>query len=298
MSELHLAWSLTFPKDEQFNAAVRYRRLDGLTIADFDGGRFAGRRAVAGGSIDRGQLVGVSMNLSGRVVCRYAGEEVLLAPDQLLVWDGELAQGFDAVDPHRELTLLLPRDRVPDGLATLASRSAGAVSAAAGTGLLAIAADQLRSIARELENLSDAALSIACQSFFDTLDSALAPLDARPPSTTRAAMLVRIRRYIEDHLDDPGLCAGSIAAAHDISVRTLHLVFADTGTTVGRWIRDRRLKECYRELARAGGYRTVTEVAYRWGFSDAAHFSRSFKQAFGVTPSSVLAGDTGLTRKP
>ncbi|MFE2996703.1 helix-turn-helix domain-containing protein [Nocardia sp. NPDC059246] len=289
MAELHLSWALSFPTDEQFEAAVRYRRLGDLTIADFRGGRFAGRRVRSGSNQDRDQLVGVSMNLVGRVACQYAGSELLVGPDQLLIWDGELAQGFDAVDPHRELTLLLPRERVPRGLAAAASRVDSSVSTAAGTGLLAIAGDQLRSIARELDNLSDAALAIACQSFFDTLDSALTPLSERPPSTARAALMVRVRHHIEDNLGDPGLCASSIATAHGISVRTLHLLFADSGTTVGRWIRERRLEACRRELARGGGHKTVTDIAFRWGFNDTAHFSRSFKQAFGVTPSSVLS---------
>jgi AraC-like DNA-binding protein len=73
-------------------------------------------------------------------------------------------------------------------------------------------------------------------------------------------------------------------------VRSLHLLFADTGTTVSRWIRDRRLKICYRELSRAGHKDTVTNVAFRWGFNDSAHFSRTFKEAFGVTPSSIRTG--------
>ena len=30
--------------------------------------------------------------------------------------------------------------------------------------------------------------------------------------------------------------------------------------------------------------RTITEIAMKWGFSDAAHFSRSFKAAFGISP--------------
>jgi len=80
----------------------------------------------------------------------------------------------------------------------------------------------------------------------------------------------------------------TIAAAHGISVRTLQQLFSDAGTTVSSWIRERRLKACYRELSGADRFDTVTEVAFRWGFNDAAHFSRRFKQAFGVTPSSVF----------
>src|SRR5262249_38487085 len=48
MCELHLAWTLSRPASEEFSAAVRYRRLDDLTIADFRGGRFAGSRLERG----------------------------------------------------------------------------------------------------------------------------------------------------------------------------------------------------------------------------------------------------------
>jgi len=30
--------------------------------------------------------------------------------------------------------------------------------------------------------------------------------------------------------------------------------------------------------------RNITEIAFFWGFSDSSHFSRSFKQQFGVSP--------------
>ncbi|MFQ6397589.1 helix-turn-helix domain-containing protein [Nocardia sp. KC 131] len=57
---------------------------------------------------------------------------------------------------------------------------------------------------------------------------------------------------------------------------------------MSRRIRDRRLNACYRELTRARPTDTVAEVAFRWGFTDAGHFGRAFKQSYGVTPSSVL----------
>jgi AraC-like DNA-binding protein len=288
--ELHPAWAMSFPDTDRFDVAVRYRRLDRLTIADFTSGRFTGQRPAADPWTGEQALVGVLMNLSGRLRCRYAsGREIALGPGDLLVWDSELAHSFDVVEPHRELYLLLPRERAPHGLVTAAARAGSAIPAGAGAGLAAIAAEQLRATTRELDHLSDAALAIACQTFFDTLDCALTPAGGPASRSARASLLVKVRHYIEDNLDDPGLCASSIAAAQGISLRTLHMAFAGTGSTVGRWVRDRRLKACYRELSRAGGTDTVTDVAFRWGFNDAAHFSRTFKLAFGVTPSSVLA---------
>ena len=29
---------------------------------------------------------------------------------------------------------------------------------------------------------------------------------------------------------------------------------------------------------------SITDIAYRWGFSDAAHFARMFRERFGMSP--------------
>ncbi|MEU6506984.1 helix-turn-helix domain-containing protein [Streptomyces sp. NPDC046942] len=286
MSQLHLGWALSFSEPEPFGVSVRYRRLDQLTVGELRCGRIAGRQAAT----SEGPLVGVLVTLSGRLMCRYVGgSEVELGPGDLLVWDSELAHDFEAVGDHRELYLLLPRERLPQAIAGSASRAGGVVSVRPGSGLASIAAAQLQAITREFDHLSDKDLAIASQTFFDTLETALVPAPEQPVSSSaREALVIRTRRYIEDHLDDPDLCASSIAEAFDISVRTLHLAHAGTGATVGRWIRERRLKACYRDLSRAHGGTTVTDVAFRWGFSNMGHFSTAFKQAFGVTPSSVL----------
>lgn len=286
MAELHLDWSLSFPA-EHFDAQVRYRKLDGATITDFRGGGFIGKRIPA--ETSGAEMIGISVNLAGRVLCRHSDTDIVLEPQQILVWHGDLARSFEAVDTHHELTMVVPRSRVPQQLAEAAEHTGSAVPAGSGCGLAAIAAEQLQAIGRELDGLSEAAMAIATQSFLDTLDSALSPVAERPSADKHSALLTRIRDHVAQNLDDPGLCAGSIAAANGISVRTLHLVFAESGTTVGRLIRKRRLRAAYRDLARAGTHSTVTEVAYRWGFSDSAHFSRVFKNEYGITPRSLLA---------
>lgn len=293
LSELHLGWAMTCPEPEQFGASMRYRRLGKITFADLRTGPCAGRlpAAVRGGE----PVIGVLMNLSGPLVCRYAsGDEFVIGAGQLAIWDSETARAFTAVEPHRELYLLLPRAQAPRAVARTAMSASGAIAAGPSLGLVSIAADQLRGIVRELGQLSDADLSIASQALFDTLDSAV----TAPGQSARGSLLLQVRRYIEDHLDDPCLTPASAAAAHGISVRTLQLAFAEAGTTASHWIRDRRLRVCYRQIARARPAETITDIAFSWGFSDAGHFSRTFKQAFGVSPSHVLAEARSRTADP
>ncbi|MGW6923896.1 helix-turn-helix transcriptional regulator [Streptomyces sp. NPDC054950] len=98
-------------------------------------------------------------------------------------------------------------------------------------------------------------------------------------------VLGRVLEHVELHLTDPDLSPEVIARAHHISVRYLHKLFKDEGTTVGRWILRRRLEECRRDLMRYGrGGRTIAAVAARWGFLSATHFSRVFRSAYGMSP--------------
>ncbi len=110
----------------------------------------------------------------------------------------------------------------------------------------------------------------------------------RPPQQSPsgdATTVLRIKAFIGRHLADPGLTPEAVARAHHISVRYLHKLFESEDTTVSRWIRGRRLEACRKELTgRRAADTTIAAVAHRWGFANAAHFSRVFRAAYGMTP--------------
>ncbi|MGW1027155.1 helix-turn-helix domain-containing protein [Streptomyces sp. NPDC002577] len=87
-----------------------------------------------------------------------------------------------------------------------------------------------------------------------------------------------VRTYLDGHLGDPGLGPDTVAAAHHMSVRSLHKLFEGEGITVSRLIQRRRLQECARDLAQGGSSeRTLSGVARRWSFTHPASFSRLFR---------------------
>jgi len=101
----------------------------------------------------------------------------------------------------------------------------------------------------------------------------------------RSTMLREAVDYIEDHLGELDLTPDRIAAAQNISTRTLHRLFEREGMTLGAWIRTRRLENCRTELADPAHLGTsVSAIGARWGLWDAAHFSRLFKTTFGASP--------------
>jgi len=101
-----------------------------------------------------------------------------------------------------------------------------------------------------------------------------------------------IRRYIRAHLRDPELGPTSVARAFSMSLRALHALFEDADASVAVLIRNERLARCEEDLRRHNGG-SVTDIAFRWGFCDAAHFSRVFKRHYGMTPSEIRQAALG-----
>lgn len=91
--------------------------------------------------------------------------------------------------------------------------------------------------------------------------------------------------FIRQRLSDPHLSASQIAAAVAISERQLTRVFAKEGVSVSRFIRKERLELARQILSHSdGGKRSLAQVAAQTGFVSYSHFSRAYKERFGVGP--------------
>ena len=119
------------------------------------------------------------------------------------------------------------------------------------------------------------------------LDLSLPGRAAQPAAPSPAETLrQRVKSYIRLHLRDPDLTIERIAGALSCSKRYLHMCFADEGLSITEFIWTERLDHCRRELEEAAALgRTITEVAFSWGFNSSSHFSRLFKKRFGAPPS-------------
>jgi AraC-like DNA-binding protein len=98
--------------------------------------------------------------------------------------------------------------------------------------------------------------------------------------------LIRLKAYIESQLADPELSVERIAHACNISVRGLYRLFAEDPTgSVSRYLWWRRLIRCAEALRDPSqGHRTITDIGLSYGFSSTSHFSRLFRDQFGVPP--------------
>ncbi|WP_203788588.1 helix-turn-helix domain-containing protein [Paractinoplanes rishiriensis] len=119
-----------------------------------------------------------------------------------------------------------------------------------------------------------------------------------PAEAHGQALLAQSQAFISEHLADPMLSPHTVAGAHHVSLRTLQSQFAAQGLTVTGWIRQRRLEACRRDLANPRlAEVAVASIGRRWGFESAAHFSRLFRQAYGMSPRAFRALAVEVTRR-
>jgi AraC family transcriptional regulator, positive regulator of tynA and feaB len=130
------------------------------------------------------------------------------------------------------------------------------------------------------EIIAEQALDLVAVSFAKTVEG------ERPRvSSARSLTLLNLRAAVEARLRDPALDSEIVAAAAGVSVRYANAVLAQEGTSIARLIQERRLARCRRALEDPSqNHRTISEIAYGWGFSDMTHFGRRFKTAFGLSP--------------
>lgn len=107
----------------------------------------------------------------------------------------------------------------------------------------------------------------------------------------------RILVFVGQQLRDPALSIEAIAAAFGYSKRYLHKLFEGEPATLSELIWRQRLERVRSDLGNpAQRHRTITDIAFDWGFNSSSHFSRLFHARFGVSPRKfrALAQEGGL----
>jgi AraC-like DNA-binding protein len=189
--------------------------------------------------------------------------------------------------PVQMMTFMFPPTLLP--LSRNRLRQLAALPFPAGVGLGDVTSQFLLQLARNVDHYSPseaARLSTAALEVLGTrLAHELGADDWDTPEARRHAQLTTVQAFIQNHLSDPGLSPGMIAAAHHMSLRSLHQLFHDEGLTVAGWIRKRRLECCRHDLSDpALAARPVAAIAARWGFPNPGDFSRAFRTVHGLPP--------------
>ncbi|WP_432697357.1 transcriptional regulator FeaR [Marinobacterium sp. YM272] len=207
--------------------------------------------------------------------------EFELHPGEMALMDSALA--FDMIPRGlvRQISVHLSRDRLQQSLGRLASF--GKISQSSLSGQL------LHNMLLQLsfENAPFSASTPDGCALQEAITALLKPaLENQDADAAELPLRLLAERYIRRYLNDYRLSPEFLAREMNISKRKLYRAFEHNGESVARYILNLRLKQSRMDLIRTDQEpQTITDIAFKWGFSDVSQYSRAFKRQTGLSPS-------------
>lgn len=273
------------PLSSEFSAAIELRKIGAFRCtrvvqSAVEACRTTGEIAAAPASDFL-----LILQMSGKAHVEQAGRGLQLQQGELTLIDLTQPSLFAMRGKSTQLCLHIPRPRLleqsSDAL-PVAIRLSLPIGAMLGP-LLRTAYEQCAHFGAHSTAISDSLLGLLNAGLHIAVPSLSAPGD------DKNFLLEEIKELIRDRLADE-ITPRSIAWAKGISERHLHRLFELSGTTVGRWIKAARLARCADDLRDPVlANRTVTEIAFEWGFHNMAHFSREFRHHYSQPPTAYRA---------
>ncbi|MCJ2080656.1 helix-turn-helix domain-containing protein [Methylobacterium sp. J-090] len=271
--------------DRPFEGEIEAADLGSLLVTRVSSG--ATRTRLTTEALRRSEkeaTVTVAIMLSGVSTFARDDREAIQRPGDIVVLDRRPGS-TESSDDSKALFLEIPADRLESMLGParlFAALNIGSEQASAS--LVRTFFDELILIHERLDPETATRMSSIG---IDLLVASIAERMARDVPTHVHGNLVvqRAKAYIETNLHDPTLDPPHLAAAVGVSLRRLQALFHERGRHISDWIWRRRLEVAALRLTDPGcGHLSVGLLAHGCGFSSQAHFSRRFKDRFGMTP--------------
>ena len=276
------SWQVSRPSSPHFDATVSSKNIGSMDIVECICDPCGGERTARTVSGVEDERLVIQLVLSGRENMRLGNQEAALSAGDLFVWDNTQPMVFEVTDRLHKISALLPLKRFKDWMPdTWRNVPRHVPSSSIHSALIGSYIQNLHQTDLPASSIRDSSL---IEATIALLSSAINTSDE--DKSVRAGQLAFIKTRICQHLHDPDLSLDRIAEQNKISTRYLHYLFGESGQTAWQFVMSERLERCRRDILNpAMRHQSITATAYAWGFSDAAHFSRSYKRAYGISPS-------------
>jgi AraC-like DNA-binding protein len=232
----------------------------------------------------------VLVQLEGTAEIEQEDIRFTVEPDTLAIIPGGLPYNLSFLQTGSRLLLRIPLQVFHERILGRQIRDFG-VHVYSGAGLVQITIDLLKSLVaqtRKLEEMEQYTVSEVTLELLAAVLRSKTGFDHSKQGSTQAARMSRILSYLEENYADHKLSPAIVASSNAVSTRHLHNLFQHSGTTVTKWIWERRLKAAREDILNPTmADKSITEIAYSRGFNDSAHFSRAFKARFEMAPSKM-----------
>jgi AraC-like DNA-binding protein len=277
-------WSLSRSTKPDFRAEILHHSVGNLQFVNCICDPCGAVRKRTDTDRDSREILAVQLVLSGREHFKIDSKRTVLGPGDILVWNTTRPMSFEVIERLQKISVMMPLSRLRCWLPTSwhsienSFPNGSAAASLLSSFINSVSPEFLAGNLRHSEALTEAVIGVLISAL--GIDNV-----AVEPATLRDVQVLRVKKYIDAHLDDPELSPSMIASANGISIRYLHCLFDPEGTTVLQYVIKERLVRCHRELSNpVMARRTITDIAFSWGFQNSTHFSRRFKDEFGLSP--------------
>ncbi len=272
--------------NEGFQASIKIRDVGGIGIGHLQHNASEIAHDKRALTEERCRHMMLVMQLSGRAIVSQGSVETEIATNDIAIIDTYRPFVCRFSGQNRQLAAYIPAAELMTTCPASAFSRPQRWTARDGIG--GLARTTLMTVARSVDRFDESDAMHARQMLIGLVKH-MVERDHRPRRDAQNALPdYRIRAFIDAHLADSELSPAQIAAGCGISVRRLHRSFVDTEWSVCEWIRHRRLAKCREDLLDpVKDHLSITQIAFRWGFNDAAHFSRAFRSFYDQSPRDV-----------
>ena len=282
LNQSHLNWDLQKRQPSGFFGKLDINPLGDLKVVRCICEPCSGRRSPFEIGRDNMAYYGMLLILSGYEDVVSRGKNVCLGPGSFYIWDSTEQTSFNLHSNIQKVTLFVPHERMRSVLPNINNLVGMSVNWQNGLG--ALTGSLMSNLNNQISHMSGREAYTLAETTLNLIASSLWDKNTQAEPKPGAELLFRIKNYIETHLKDEDLDPPGLAGHFGISIRYLHLLFEEESLSVSRWIMERRLEHCRQELCSLNQNKNITEIALEWGFNDSAHFSRVFKQRYGLSP--------------
>ena len=274
-------------KNDNFKGRLCGWDLDDIRVSEVSGDpqHVTRSKKQIAKATEREFLLSLQMEYSG--ILSQDGRVAQLHPGDFVIYDSARPYFLHFDQPFRHIVLQIPYESLAEQFLQPENITAQRVSAQTAVG--ALASQFIQSVACRVDVLSPQERHVINQHIIELIVLAMSSMsslrEVDGQSIARTAMLERIKQYIEINICHPQLSPALVARHHQISERYQRMLFASTGTTISRFILDKRLELCREALVNPElrDY-SISQIAFSYGFNDASNFGRRFKEHYGASP--------------
>jgi AraC-like DNA-binding protein len=274
-------------KSSEFTCHFEQAPIPEIGMYDITATRHRVERMKNAGRLEEGHFVKVVLQVGGFATYEQDGRTLTMGPGEWSLYDMSRPYLADFHGPFEILLLVVPYGKIYSKQFDLKDLVLQRCSSAT-EGLSGLTYQFIRNTFNNAPALNRQSKSDVIDMLSNlirlTMIDCSGGLIVSPPTEI---LCERIKTYISANLRDPALSVSRIANALKCTPRYLQKAFEKQKQemSISAYIWQLRLERCHKDLLDPTfRNRSITDIAFSWGFNSSSHFCTTFKEHFGASP--------------